>query len=355
MLSSCWQRNVSALPCALLRLRIICSLAPRLARVRRRRVIRLTYAPRPVVKGNPADYVVNQFVFSLGWPFFAMARNSVWITGSAGLIGNQLVRQASASAPDWNAIPLNRQTMDLTDRGAVTRRFQTDAPTLLIHCAAMSQSPQCERAPDQAQIVNVEATRVLTDLFSNGRVVFFSTDLVFNGRKGDYTEEDDVDPLGVYARTKVEAERIVAAHPNHVILRTSLNGGSSPAGNRAFNESLVRAWQEGRTTPLFTDEYRCPIAAKVTAKAAWELALSEAKGVFHVAGAERLNRVEIGERVAARHPEATPLIRKTSLKDYQGPPRAADCSLDISKVQRFLSFRLPGLTEWLDANPTEPF
>lgn len=284
-----------------------------------------------------------------------MKDQTIWITGAGGLIGSHIVGLAAGQSPNRKIIGLTRQMVDLRDRDAITRQFKADRPTLLIHCAALSHSGRCEQDPGLAQSINVEVTRHLCELFADGRMVFFSTDLVFDGIKGDYTENDTPNPLGVYAQTKVEAEAIVRDHPNHVIVRTSLNGGVSPSGGRGFNEALQHAWREGNTTPLFVDEYRSPIPAPVTARATWELALSEVHGTFHVAGAERLNRAQIGELVARRHPELTALIQPCSLRDYTGPPRPPDCSLSIAKAQRHLSFQIPGLSGWLESNPHEPF
>ncbi len=280
---------------------------------------------------------------------------TVWITGAQGLIGGYLVKLAGELAPEWCVAPLTHSSLELTDFRAVRTRFEQDSPELLIHCAAISNTDQCEQQPARARHVNVESTAFLADLFADRRLVFFSTDLVFDGQKGHYTEADLPAPLGVYARTKVDAEAKVLGHPGHLVLRTSINGGVSTSGNRGFNEMLELAWKAGRTTPLFVDEFRCPIAAPVTARAAWELALSEARGVYHLAGAERLSRYQIGELVARRHLELNPRIQAGSLKDFTGQRRAPDCSLDCGRAQQWLTFKLPGLAEWLDANPDEPF
>src|SRR2546430_717015 len=93
-------------------------------------------------------------------------------------------------------------------------------------------------------------------------LVFLSTDLVFDGKKGNYVETDPVHPLSVYADTKVRAEPYVLAQPNHVVVRTSLNAGHSPTGDRAFNEEMRKAFAAGRTLSLFEDEFRCPIPAE---------------------------------------------------------------------------------------------
>src|SRR5262249_28466411 len=100
----------------------------------------------------------------------------------------------------------------------------------------------------------------------------------------------------------------------------------------------------------FTDEFRSPIAALVTARAVWELLSKKQTGLFHIAGSERLSRWQIGQLLAARHPELHPKIEAALLKDYPGAPRPPDTSLNCTKVQRIISFRLPGFTEYLQGN-----
>lgn len=271
----------------------------------------------------------------------------VWITGAGGLIGSQLVALVPDVVPGSQAVPLLRSELDLTDRAAVTARFRHDAPSAIIHCAALSRSPACQADPALARRLNVEVTQHLAELAEELPFVFLSTDLVFDGSKGNYVEDDSVGSLSVYAETKVAAEAIVRTHPHHLVIRTSLNYGHSTSGDRGFNEELLNAWHAGRPTPLFTDEFRCPIAARETARAVLELLCAGATGVFHVAGAERLSRWEIGHRVAARHPTVQPQIIATSLKTFQGAPRPADVSLDCAKAEARLGRPLPKFTEWL--------
>jgi dTDP-4-dehydrorhamnose reductase len=106
---------------------------------------------------------------------------------------------------------------------------------------------------------------------------------------------------------------------------------------------------------LFTDEFRCPIFAGETARAVWELVKQKHTGLFHVAGAEKLSRWQIGQLMAARWPQLNPQITPGSAANFPGPPRALDTSLNIAKVQKVLPVPLPGLTGWLAANPNEPF
>jgi len=295
---------------------------------------------------------------------------TVWITGANGLIGNYLVqtaptgiagiqlagfeakRRQDAGGPGWAVRALTRGDFDLLDFAAVEREFAKDQPQLVIHCAAMTVVSEAQKNPELARRVNVGMTKFLAELAADIPFLFFSTDLVFDGRKGNYTETEATNPLHVYGETKLAAEELVLKNPRHLVVRTSLNAGVSPTGNRAFNEQLRRSLQAaGQGMTLFTDEFRCPIPAVETARAAWELVGKGCTGLYHVAGAEKLSRREIGRLLIGRWPEITTEIRSGSAKDFPGPPRALDTSLEVSKAQKALGRRLPRFSEWLAGHP----
>jgi dTDP-4-dehydrorhamnose reductase len=276
-----------------------------------------------------------------------------WITGAGGLIGSYLAQ--SPYRPPRQIRPLTRADLDLTDFAAVERLFRAESPDLIVHCAALSKSPDCQAHPELAKKINVEATAHLAALAAEVDFIFFSSDLVFDGRKGNYQESDAVNPLSIYSETKVAAEEIVLRNPRHIVVRTSLNSGTTPKGNTAYNEQMRESWRKGQTLKLFVDEFRCPIAAAVTARALWELAARRPPGLYHLAGAERLSRLQIGQLLAARHPELTARMESCSLREYVGAPRPPDTSLNCSKIQPLLSFPLPGLSQWLSDHPEESF
>lgn len=285
---------------------------------------------------------------------FADAK-TVWVTGAGGLIGNLFAKSPPPFAPNWSVIGLSRAELDITDSKSVERLFKSQKPDMVIHCAAMSKSPACQADPALARKVNVESTRVLGEIASAIPFIFFSTDLVFDGAKGNYLETDSPNPLSVYGETKVEAERIVLKNPGHTVIRTSLNAGASPTGDHSFNEEIRKAWELGRTLNLFTDEFRSPIAAIETTRAVWQIAARGGKGIFHVAGSERLSRFQIGELLAHRWPHLKPKITASSLKTYQGAPRPPDTSLNCNKAQSLVGFKLPAFSEWLPQNPAAGF
>lgn len=270
----------------------------------------------------------------------------VWVTGANGLIGSHFIKSAKASVPEWEVVPIVRDALDLTDFKAVITAFQKERPKLIIHCAALSRSPECQANPELARKLNVEVTEFLADLAMDISFVFFSTDLIFDGQKGNYVETDAPNPMSVYAETKVLAERHVLRNPHHTVVRTSLNAGPSLQEDRGMDEQVLVALRAGKTLNLFTDEFRTPIPAQATARAVWELAKQKATGVYHVAGAERLSRWQIGELICERFPRFRNQIVASSLKTYQGAPRSPDTSLNCSKTQARLSFALPKFSDW---------
>lgn len=281
---------------------------------------------------------------------------NIWITGAHGLIGNYLVQTALQFAPEARVYGLTRADFDLLDFAAAERAFKKDSPQLVIHCAAISTVGEAQKNPALARRVNVDATKFLAEIASDIQFVFFSTDLVFDGRNGNYIETDATNPLHIYGETKLAAEAIVLKNPRHLVVRTSLNGGVSKSGRRAFNEQLHAALAAaGQGMTLFTDELRCPIPAVETARAVWDLAAKKCAGIYHLAGAEKLSRWQIGQLLRPRWPEIKAELKSGSAKDFPGPPRALDTSLNISKAQKILSQPLPGLSEWLAANPVEQF
>lgn len=272
----------------------------------------------------------------------------LWVTGTGGLIGSHILEIAPAELPGWTVRGLSRANLDLLDERAVCEQFKKDSPSAIIHCAALSRSPACQADPTLANALNVHVPSLLSRLTrdAGSTLLFFSTDLVFDGTKGDYHEGDSLNPLSVYGETKAEAESIVAQAPTHIILRTSLNAGRSPTGDRSFVEETVNAWRQDRQTNLFIDEYRCPIAAEETARAACSAIREDLRGTYHLAGREKLSRHEIGTLLADALGFPSNLIRATTLASYSGPPRPRDTSLNCDRLASALGRAMPSFREW---------
>ena len=228
------------------------------------------------------------------------------------------------------------QAVDLADSHAVARAFRAAHPDVVIHAAALARIADCHREPQRAQQINVTATAVLAEqcVHFGTRLVFVSTDLVFDGERGGYCEDDIPLPLSVYGRTKREAEEIVRAVPQSVVARLSLLYGPSRNGRSSFFEEQMTALKSGRSIKLFTDEWRTPLDLTTAARALTALAVSEKTGTLHVGGPERLSRYEMGVRLAAAlDADPSAIVAVTRAEAPAAEPRPRDTSLDSSRWQ----------------------
>ena len=269
------------------------------------------------------------------------------ITGAAGLIGQYLVKSASRWAPGWDVQGLSHAELELTETSKVASRIHALKPNLLIHCAALSRTKDCEQDPGRAHRINVEVTAHLAQLSQDIPFIFLSSGEVFDGRAGWYGEEDEPNPINVYGRTKLEAEQAVLQNPRHTVIRIVLTAGRSETGNRSFVEDMCRTAKAGKDVTLYTDEFRCPLPAGVIARALWELVDRRQPGLYHLGGGQRLSRWEIGEALLPWYPELKGRLVKGSAQNHNGSPRPSDLSLRCDKIQSLLSFPIPGFRQWL--------
>ena len=274
------------------------------------------------------------------------------VSGAAGLIGQYLIRTAARWAPGRIVHGLTRADLDLEDRVAVERLWQALKPDAVIHCAAMSRTKDCEEDPEGARRINAQVTAHLAQLSRNVPFIFLSSGEVFDGMRGWYSEKDEPNPINIYGQTKLEAEREVLRHDRHTVVRIVLTAGTSQNGNRSFVEDMCRLAKAGRDVTLRADEFRCPLPAGVIARALWMLLDLDQPGLYHLGGADRLSRWDMGQALLSWYPELHGRLVHGSLRDYQGPSRPADLSLACQKIQRLLSFPLPGFREWLSGSPS---
>jgi dTDP-4-dehydrorhamnose reductase len=257
------------------------------------------------------------------------------------------VKTASRWASGWDVQGLSRSELELTEKSNLEARIHALKPDLLIHCAALSRTKDCEQNPDEARRINVEVTAHLAQLSRDIPFIFLSSGEVFDGKTGWYSEMDEPNPINVYGQTKLEAEQAVLQNPRHTVVRIVLTAGTSETGNRSFVEDMCRVTTSGKDVTLYADEFRCPLPAGVIARAIWDLVDRRQPGLYHLGGSERLSRWEIGETLLPWYPELNGRLVKGSARNHVGSLRPADLSLRCDKLQRLLSFRIPGFHEWL--------
>lgn len=286
----------------------------------------------------------------------------VLVTGASGLLGGYLLREFTRRGLPvvaWSGsrsgllfgVPL--RPVDLTAADQVSREFQAARPTLILHAAALAKIADCHQDPLRARWVNVQASARLAELAdrARARLVLVSTDLVFDGQRGWYREEDEPAPLSVYGQTKVDAERAVLAFARHAVVRLSLLFGPTLEGRSSFFDGQISALRERKPCTLFADEWRTPLSLATAAEGLLALAESELTGLVHLGGPERLSRLEMGQRLATLlgHDPAvfTPATRESV---PAAEPRPRDTSLDSSRWSGlFPGLPRPGFEEALRA------
>jgi dTDP-4-dehydrorhamnose reductase len=282
----------------------------------------------------------------------------ILVTGASGQLGSYLLwagREQGLPLTAWSGtrtgqllgVPL--QPVSLTDRDALIAAFRAARPSTVIHAAARSLVSECHRHPEEARKINIEGTRLLAELAAEAQVrfLFVSTDMVFDGERGWYREEDALAPLSVYGRSKAEAEQAVLSHGGTVV-RVSLLFGPSLGGRPAFFDAQVNALRLGQPCTLFADEWRTPLALTTAAQALLSIVRSECTGILHLGGPERMSRLEMGQRLAAFLGfDASSIVPAARSSASAPEPRPRDISLDSARWRGlFPNLAWPG---WEDA------
>ena len=289
------------------------------------------------------------------------------ITGGSGYLGQRLVRCAQAHW-DVTATYFSRQPLisdcrwtrlDVREAEQVVRLFEQVAPQVVIHTTAL-------RGGEDLNRVNVDGTRhvVLAAARVGARMIHLSTDVLFDGIKGNYAESDPPSPITPYGRSKADAETLLAElMPQATVVRTSLIYGFDVPDHHT--RWMLESLRQGQRVQLFTDERRCPIWVETLAAALIELATQYHAGVLHVAGGQAppevgqappevgqappevgqaLDRYEFGTRLLCFHgADLSGVVpaRASAL----GLVRPLNCTLDITRAKKLLKTPLLGVDE----------
>lgn len=275
----------------------------------------------------------------------------ILLTGSSGYLGTGLLRHIPNERPDWDLhITLHSiepsdemeyaHHLDLTDADSVKRVMDKVQPDVIFHAAALNQSSDAQELYD----TNARGSGYLAKEAAkqNARLIHLSSDVIFDGRKGNYTEEDAPNPITPYAVSKADAEKnVLESGANAALVRTSLIYGFRPLDPR------TRAVLRGEMRRLFTDELRNPVWVDNLCAALIELAESEYRGVLHVAGTQPLNRYEFGMKLMEALNGDTSQLIPTPLSE-SAVVRPPDCTMDVSRAQGMLKTRLVSVDEMIE-------
>lgn len=281
------------------------------------------------------------------------------ITGVSGLVGGNAAvlsksRFRTVAAYGKNAVSIpgvSPVPLDLEDGKAIRKLIQTVRPDAILHCAARSNMDDSESNRDETFRINADSVRIFAEACAETgiRLVFTSTDMVFDGEKGHYSETDAVNPISIYGESKCTAEeQIRSICPNHVIARVALVYGKPATGGVSFSGKILQTWREGKRATLFTDQYRTPIEVGNLAEALLELVDSALIGTLHLGGSERVDRYTFGLHLAELKGVSRDRILPIRMEELPSPAkRPRDASFDISKARSLLRTSLLGFREGL--------
>ncbi|MCS4541644.1 MAG: dTDP-4-dehydrorhamnose reductase [Euryarchaeota archaeon] len=280
----------------------------------------------------------------------------ILITGASGLLGSKIVelnKDRYEIIPTHSTQPFhpNSVKMDIIVGENVLQVFNKFRPNVVIHTAAETNVDRCESYKNEAWKVNVEGTRNIAEACknANAKLIFISTDYIFNGEKGLYNEEDKPNPINYYGLTKLKGEEIVRAHcEDYIIARPSvLYGWHLKKTN--YVTWVINSLKQGKRIDVVEDHYNSPTLADNLAEAVLRTIETDANGTYHIAGSERINRCDFALKIAEAFKLDKTLINSIKMEDLKVwiAKRPKDSSLSVDKAQKELKVGLLNVKEGL--------
>ena len=289
----------------------------------------------------------------------------ILLTGSNGLLGQKIVYaaikhsdiQLLATSKGENRLHTKAGydyvSMDIINADEVTAIVENFKPHCIINTAAMTNVDACEKDQENCWKMNVEAVRTMTELCQLHDIHFIhlSTDFVFDGEKGNYSEEDAPNPLSHYARSKFESEKVVQqAEIDSAILRTIIIYGVVDDKQRS-NVVIwtINSLRQQKNINVISDQMRSPTLAEDLADACLQAALKRATGIYHVSGSETMSILEMVNRTADFFQLDKKYIHPITTAQLNQPAkRPLLTGFNIDKAKRELNFQPHTLQQGLE-------
>lgn len=271
----------------------------------------------------------------------------ILITGGSGLLGQYLNITLSVSndiitiynSNEGNCRTYRSEKTNLNDHKKLKEIFLNFKPDIVVHTAAISRPESCIELPlDTVLSVNVNSSAEFARLCeqNNAKLIFTSTDLVYDGDSGQMLTEDSViNPVSLYAQTKIQSEtEIKNIFDNYIILRTSLLYGLGL--NHSVNNFhfMYHNFRKNKPVKLFYDQHRTPLALRDAAELIDDLIKTDVKDItLNFGGRERVSRIQLGEILCELGNFDKALIERTSMYDIPSINKVADVSMNTDKLQ----------------------
>ncbi|MBT6227382.1 MAG: UDP-4-amino-4,6-dideoxy-N-acetyl-beta-L-altrosamine transaminase [Candidatus Scalindua sp.] len=281
------------------------------------------------------------------------------ITGVSGLLGNNLAyyfKDKYEIMGLYNSHPviingIRTEKCDITCKGFIERVIQGFNPSIILHCASITDIEQCELDKDTADKINVLSTTYLTEsiIDQDIKLVYISTDAVYDGVRGDSSESDKVNPLNFYGKSKYEGELEVAKKENALIFRTNIFGWNIQ-NKKSLGEWVLDELQANRRIDGFKDAYFSSIYTLEFARIIDIAIRKDLSGIYNCGSADSCSKYEFAIMIADCFGFDKALISSISIDnfDFQAE-RGKRLDLNINKLQRKLDYRLPTVEQSVEA------
>jgi dTDP-4-dehydrorhamnose reductase len=285
-----------------------------------------------------------------------MTKRRILVTGSNGLLGTRLMAVLEAHYEVFGIsahahADRNEFAVDLTKKENTVESITRIMPQVVVHTAAMTNVDRCETERDLARQTNVEATANVVEgcINTGAKLIFISTDYVFDGARGNYLENDQTNPVNFYGVTKLEAERIVAGGlSGSLVMRTSVLFGWHPRRLNFVTWVMEGLGKHGNLR-VVKDHFNSPTFIDNLAHAVSNAIERDSEGILHVAGSERISRFDFALRIAKRFGLQEGLLMPVLMRDLKwNARRPADSSLRVGNAQEELGVELFGVDRGLE-------
>lgn len=268
------------------------------------------------------------------------------VTGGSGLLGNKIVNKASENfkvTATYNENPVEGGCesikLDITQKEEVLRVFKKIHPVYVIHTAAFTDVDKSETEREKAWEVNAEGTRNIAEVCERvgAKMIYISTDFVFDGKRGNYKENDDLNPINWYGRTKLEGEKFVKNYDiEYIIARVSVLYGWN-INKLNFATWVINKLENKEKISIVRDQWNSPTFADNCADILLELIKRNENGLFHLAGGERINRFDFAKMISEIFDLNADLIKPVKSNEIkQQARRPMDSSLNVDRIKRGL-------------------
>lgn len=248
----------------------------------------------------------------------------ILITGAFGQLGTVLSQNLRFNYDvirTGRTVPKNQigHTLDIRDKILVKSLLDVLNPDLIINLAAMTSVDGCELNPRLAREINIAGIQHLCDAF-DGKIIHLSTDYVFNGENGPYSETSPVSPINVYGETKLASERILLhENPNHLVLRCNVIYGYDNLTQASFLNWVVNSLKDGQIIRVVDDQINNPTWTESIADIISLCIQQKISGIYHWGDGNLLSRYDFALKIAEKFELDQKLIHPISTKELNQP------------------------------------